>query len=78
MHNLLDIIQRQLVVGINCTPDAGVVSCLFEPDSHTICSSDMSEIIISINAAESKGIGITYPAIGFFANELVLERCVRW
>jgi len=47
MHNLLDIIQRQLVVGINCTPDAGVVSCLFEPDSHTICSSDMSEIIIS-------------------------------
>lgn len=28
--------QRQLVA-INCTPDVGVVSCLFGSDSHTIC-----------------------------------------
>lgn len=31
--------QRQLVA-INCTPDAGVVSCLFGSDSHAICKRD--------------------------------------
>lgn len=66
--------HRQLVA-INCTPDAGVVSCRFGSDSHTICKRkcDMSALYKTDERTREK----SYASVSFYANELVLERCVR-
>jgi hypothetical protein len=70
--------QRQLVA-TDCTPDAGDVSSLFGSDSHTIypCSLFSNDGFQVRSRNGGKGRKNTYVAVGFFANELILELGVR-
>jgi hypothetical protein len=69
--------QRQLVVAINCTPDAGVVSCRFGSDSHTICRRPNPGQRYETKDSARARKGMSYASVSFFANKLVLERGTR-
>jgi hypothetical protein len=65
-------IQRQLA-DINCTPDEGVVSCLFGSDSHT--TFEIQHVIDRLRGQNRRD---TYVSIGLFTDEFELKRGIRW